>query len=186
MRLKNYIAKLSFRDTNSGKYIGDSKVSDTAEEAIQTISQKNGLQPTVVLGEAAFYGPKVDFIVKDILGQSWQLGTVQLDYQLPIRFDLTYMGADGQKHQPVMIHRATFGSLERFIAIVIEQTGGKFPLWLATEQVALLSLSDKYNGYATVVQQNLLEKGIRVTLDIRNETMGGKFERLHCAKSPIL
>lgn len=183
---KDYTAQLSFRDPSSNKYIGESKDWDLAEAAIQTIAQKKGLQTTTAVGEAAFYGPKVDFMVKDVLGRSWQLGTVQLDYQLPIRFDLTYIGVDGGKHRPVMIHRAPFGSLERFIAILIEHTGGKFPLWLAPEQAAILSLSDKYNGYAMTVQQKLLEKGIRTTLDIRNETIGKKIRETTLRKVPYI
>lgn len=183
---KDYTAQLSFRDPNSDKYIGESADWDLAEAAIQAIAQEKGLQTTTVVGEAAFYGPKVDFMVKDVLGRSWQLGTVQLDYQLPMRFDLTYIGADGGKHRPVMIHRAPFGSLERFIAILIEHTGGKFPLWLAPEQVTVLSLSDKYNGYATTVQQKLLEKGMRATLDDRNETIGKKIRETTLRKVPYI
>ncbi|WP_243517518.1 MULTISPECIES: threonine--tRNA ligase [unclassified Candidatus Cardinium] len=183
---KDYTAQLSFRDPSSDKYIGNAQDWDLAEEAIQAIAKEKGLQATVVQGEAAFYGPKVDFMVKDVLGRSWQLGTVQLDYQLPIRFDLTYMGADGGKHRPVMIHRAPFGSLERFIAILIEHTGGKFPLWLAPEQVALLSLSDKYNQYAVLVEQKLLAAGIRTTLDSRNETIGKKIRETTLRKIPYI
>ncbi|MGI2298434.1 threonine--tRNA ligase [Candidatus Cardinium hertigii] len=183
---KDYTAQLSFRDPNSNTYMGDAQDWDLAEGAIQAIAQEKGLQTTVVLGEAAFYGPKVDFMVKDALGRSWQLGTVQLDYQLPIRFDLTYMGADGQKHRPVMIHRAPFGSLERFIAILIEHTAGKFPLWLAPEQVVVLSLSDKYASYATEVQQKLLEKEIRTALDIRSETIGKKVREATLRKVPYI
>ena len=170
----HYIARLSFRDPKSDKYIGKSQDWDLAEEAIQQVTAEKGLQTTYAIGEAAFYGPKVDFIVKDALGRSWQLGTVQLDYQLPIRFDLSYIGVDGQKHRPVMIHRAPFGSLERFIAILIEHTGGKFPLWLAPEQVVVLSLSDKYNTYALDVHQQLLQDGIRSSTDLRNETVSKK------------
>lgn len=183
---KEYTAQLSFRDPTSDKYIGEPKEWDLAQSAIQTITQEKGLQTTTAIGEAAFYGPKVDFMVKDVLGRSWQLGTVQLDYQLPIRFDLTYIGADGQKHRPVMIHRAPFGSLERFIAILIEHTGGKFPLWLAPEQVVILALSDKYNSYATLVQQRLLEVGIRAALDIRNETIGKKIRETTLRKVPYI
>lgn len=183
---KTYTAQLSFRDPNKDQYIGQAADWDLAEAAIQTIAQEKGLETTVVLGEAAFYGPKVDFMVKDVLGRSWQLGTVQLDYQLPMRFNLTYIGADGGKHRPVMIHRAPFGSLERFIAILIEHTGGKFPLWLAPEQVALLSLSEKYNGYAATVAQKLLEKGIRATLDSRNETIGKKIRETTLRKVPYI
>ncbi|WP_243018080.1 MULTISPECIES: threonine--tRNA ligase [Candidatus Cardinium] len=183
---KDYTAQLSFRDPSSDKYIGNVQDWDVAEEAIQAIAKAKGLQATVVQGEAAFYGPKVDFMVRDVLGRSWQLGTVQLDYQLPIRFDLTYMGADGGKHRPVMIHRAPFGSLERFIAILIEHTGGKFPLWLAPEQVALLSLSDKYNQYAALVEQKLLAAGIRTTLDSRNETIGKKIRETTLRKIPYI
>lgn len=166
--------------------MGDPQDWDLAEAAIQAIAQEKGLQTTVALGEAAFYGPKVDFMVKDALGRSWQLGTVQLDYQLPIRFDLTYMGADSQKHRPVMIHRAPFGSLERFIAILIEHTAGKFPLWLAPEQVVVLSLSDKYASYATVVHQKLLENEIRTVLDIRSETIGKKVREATLRKVPYI
>ncbi|MGI2261737.1 threonine--tRNA ligase [Candidatus Cardinium hertigii] len=183
---KDYTAQLSFRDPNSHTYMGDPQDWDLAEAAIQAIAQEKGLQTTVALGEAAFYGPKVDFMVKDALGRSWQLGTVQLDYQLPIRFDLTYMGADGQKHRPVMIHRAPFGSLERFIAILIEHTAGKFPLWLAPEQVVVLSLSDKYASYATVVHQKLLENEIRAALDIRSETIGKKVREATLRKVPYI
>ncbi|ROT47326.1 threonine--tRNA ligase [Candidatus Cardinium hertigii] len=182
----NYTACLSFRDQNSDAYIGRSADWDLAEQAIQEVTQEKGLQTICAMGEAAFYGPKVDFIVQDALGRKWQLGTVQLDYQLPMRFGLSYIGADGQKHTPVMIHRAPFGSLERFIAILIEQTGGNFPLWLAPEQVALLSLSDKHNVYAMDVHQMLLERGVRSVLDLRNETIGKKVRDTTLRKVPYI
>ncbi|TDG95632.1 threonine--tRNA ligase [Cardinium endosymbiont of Culicoides punctatus] len=183
---KDYTARLSFRDPNSGKYIGNAIDWERAERSIKEVTEAKGLKTTCSIGEAAFYGPKVDFIVKDALGRNWQLGTVQLDYQLPLRFDLAYIGDDGKKHKPVMIHRAPFGSLERFIAILIEHTGGKFPLWLAPEQIALLPLSDKHSGYASMVHQTLLEKNIRSTIDIRNETVGKRIRDAELRKVPYI
>ncbi|WP_339044493.1 threonine--tRNA ligase [Cardinium endosymbiont of Tipula unca] len=186
LNFSDYTARLSFRDPSSDKYIGHPEDWALAERSIKEVAESKGLKTTCAIGEAAFYGPKVDFIVKDALGRNWQLGTVQLDYQLPIRFDLTYIGDDGKKHQPVMIHRAPFGSLERFIAILIEHTGGKFPLWLAPEQVILLPLSDKHSAYVTTVHQTLLEKNIRSTIDLRNETMGKKICDAELRKIPYI
>lgn len=186
LNFSDYTARLSFRDPGSDKYIGDLKDWELAEKSIKEVAESKGLKTTCAIGEAAFYGPKVDFIVKDALGRNWQLGTVQLDYQLPIRFDLTYIGDDGKKHKPVMIHRAPFGSLERFIAILIEHTGGKFPLWLAPEQVTLLPLSDKHSGYVATVHQTLLEKNIRSTIDLRSETMGKKIRDAELRKVPYI
>ncbi|HLP35131.1 MAG TPA: threonine--tRNA ligase [Amoebophilaceae bacterium] len=182
----DYTARLSFRDPSSDAYIGQAEDWEVAEQAIRMVATNKGLATTVALGEAAFYGPKVDFIVKDALGRKWQLGTIQLDYQLPLRFDLTYIGADGQKQRPVMIHRAPFGSLERFIAILIEHTGGKFPFWLAPEQITLLPVSEKYNDYAATIHQLLLEKGLRSNVDSRNETIGKRIRETELRKVPYM
>ncbi|AWN82285.1 threonine--tRNA ligase [Candidatus Cardinium hertigii] len=186
LHFTDYKAQLSFRDPKQDKYIGSLADWSLAEQAIQEVVTAKGLQATTVLGEAAFYGPKVDFMVKDALGRNWQLGTVQLDYQLPIRFDLTYIGTDGQKYRPVMIHRAPFGSLERLIAILIEHTAGNFPFWLAPEQVALLPLSDTYATYATTLYRLLLEREIRSVLDLRNETIGKKIREAALQKIPYI
>lgn len=182
----NYAARLSFRDPKSNVYIGAPADWDLAEQSIKEVAEEKGLKTTCAVGEAAFYGPKVDFMVKDALGRNWQLGTVQLDYQLPGRFDLAYIGADGQKYKPVMIHRAPFGSLERFIAILTEHTGGRFPLWLAPEQVALLPISSKYNVYVTAFHQMLLARGVRSTLDLRDETIGKKIRDVELRKVPYI
>ena len=185
-KFTDYTARLSFRDPASDKYIGSAADWERAEQAIREVTARKGLQTTCALGEAAFYGPKVDFIVKDALERSWQLGTIQLDYQLPIRFKLTYTGSDGQPHTPIMIHRAPFGSLERFIALLIEHTGGRFPLWLAPEQVAVLLLSDKSAAYGDRVHQALVDQGIRATIDVRNETMGKKIRDTELRKVPYI
>jgi threonyl-tRNA synthetase len=140
------------------------------------------LKTVTVLGEAAFYGPKLDFMIKDALGRSWQLGTIQVDYNLPERFDLEYIGADNEKHRPVMIHRAPFGSLERFIGVLIEHTGGKFPLWLAPEQVVILPISEKFNDYSAKVLGDLKAAGIRVRLDERYEKIGKKIRDAEMGK----
>lgn len=182
----DYTARLSFRDPASNAYIGKAEDWEVAEQSIRTVAANKGLATTVALGEAAFYGPKVDFIVKDALGRKWQLGTIQLDYQLPLRFDLTYIGADGRKQRPVMIHRAPFGSLERFIAILIEHTGGKFPFWLAPEQITLLPVSEKYNDYAATLHQLFLEKGLRSHVDSRNETIGKRIRETELRKVPYM
>ncbi|MBX9890195.1 MAG: threonine--tRNA ligase [Amoebophilaceae bacterium] len=185
-KFTDYTARLSFRDPASDKYIGSAADWERAEQSIREVTVRKGLQTVSALGEAAFYGPKVDFIVKDALGRSWQLGTIQLDYQLPSRFNLAYTGPDGQSHQPIMIHRAPFGSLERFIALLIEHTGGRFPLWLAPEQVAVLLLSDKYAAYGHMVHQALVDQGIRATIDVRNETMGKKIRDTELRKVPYI
>ncbi|MEO9890831.1 threonine--tRNA ligase, partial [Nonlabens ulvanivorans] len=184
---ENFTAQVSVRDTKKPeKYIGDTKNWEIAENAIISAAKDKGLNYVIEEGEAAFYGPKLDFMVKDALGRSWQLGTIQVDYNLPERFDLWYKGADNESHRPVMIHRAPFGSMERFIAILLEHTGGNFPLWLMPEQCTILSLSEKYENYAKQVA-NLLEiNEIRTTIDNRAETMGKKIREAEMNKLPYM
>lgn len=184
---KDFEAQISLRDPNNKeKYIGSDDNWDKAETAIVEACQEKGLNARVELGEAAFYGPKLDFMVKDAIGRRWQLGTIQVDYNLPERFDLEYTGADNQKHRPVMIHRAPFGSMERFVAVLIEHTGGKFPLWLTPDQVVILPISDKYNDYAHEVAKQLFEKDIRVLVDDRNEKIGRKIRDNELKRIPYL
>ncbi|MGL6179390.1 MAG: threonine--tRNA ligase [Tannerellaceae bacterium] len=184
---KDFEAQISLRDPNNKeKYIGSDENWDRAESAIVEACQEKGLNARVELGEAAFYGPKLDFMVKDAIGRRWQLGTIQVDYNLPERFDLEYTGADNQKHRPVMIHRAPFGSMERFVAVLIEHTGGKFPLWLTPDQVVILPISDKYNDYAHEVAKQLFEKDIRVLVDDRNEKIGRKIRDNELKRIPYL
>lgn len=172
---KDYLAQVSLRDPNTpDKYIGSDENWEKAEKAIQEVAVEKGLKTVVELGEAAFYGPKLDFMVRDAIGRKWQLGTVQVDYNLPERFKLEYTGADNQKHRPVMIHRAPFGSMERFVAILIEHCAGQFPLWLTPEQVRILPVSDKYNEYARSVSEKLNNYDIRALVDERNEKVGKK------------
>jgi threonyl-tRNA synthetase len=184
---ENFTAQVSIRDPKKPeKYIGDTKNWEIAENAIISAAKDKGLNYVIEEGEAAFYGPKLDFMVKDALGRSWQLGTIQVDYNLPERFDLQYKGADNESHRPVMIHRAPFGSMERFIAILLEHTGGNFPLWLMPEQCAILSLSEKYENYAKQVA-NLLEiNEIRTLVDNRAETMGKKIREAEMNKLPYM
>lgn len=171
----NYEAQISLRDKNdTEKYVGGDDVWEKAERAIVEACEEKGLKAKVEYGEAAFYGPKLDFMVKDALGRRWQLGTIQVDYNLPERFQLEYMGTDNQKHRPVMIHRAPFGSMERFVAVLIEHTGGKFPLWLTPDQVAILPISEKFNDYAMKVKEYLDMNDIRALVDDRNEKIGRK------------
>ncbi len=184
---ENFTAQISLRDPeNKEKYIGSDENWEKAEQAIINAAKDKGLKTVVEYGEAAFYGPKLDFMVKDALGRSWQLGTIQVDYNLPERFDLNYKGADNELHRPVMIHRAPFGSMERFIAILIEHTAGNFPLWLMPEQVSILSLSEKYENYAKKVLQLLENNEIRTTLDNRNETIGKKIRDAELQKVPYM
>lgn len=184
---ENFTAQVSIRDPkNPDKYIGNSDNWEKAEQAIINAAKDKGLNYIVEEGEAAFYGPKLDFMVKDALGRSWQLGTIQVDYNLPERFDLTYKGADDKLHRPVMIHRAPFGSMERFIAILLEHTGGHFPLWLMPEQVIVLSLSEKYENYAQKVLSFLKNNEIRTVLDNRNETIGKKIREAELNKFPYM
>jgi threonyl-tRNA synthetase len=167
---KEYTAQISLRDPkNTEKYIGSDENWEKAEKAIVEACSEKGLKTTTVLGEAAFYGPKLDFMIKDALGRSWQLGTIQVDYNLPERFKLEYIGADDKRYQPVMIHRAPFGSMERFCAVLIEHTAGKFPVWLTPDQVVVLSISEKYNDYAQKVLNELNISDIRTVIDDRNE-----------------
>ena len=184
---ENFSTQVSVRDPkNLEKYIGDSDVWDKAEQAIINAAEAKGLDYVVETGEAAFYGPKLDFMVKDALGRQWQLGTIQVDYNLPERFDLTYKGADNELHRPVMIHRAPFGSMERFVAILLEHTGGNFPLWLVPEQVIILSISEKYEKYARKVLNLLENNEIRALVDNRNETMGKKIRDAEMQKVPYM
>ena len=180
-------AQISLRDPNNKeKYIGSDENWDKAERAIIEATQEVGLETITELGEAAFYGPKLDFMVKDALGRSWQLGTIQVDYNLPERFELEYVGKDNEKHRPVMIHRAPFGSMERFMGVLIEHCGGKFPLWLAPEQFAILPLSDKYNEYAYKVQDALALNDIRGVIDTRTESIGKKIRDNEVKKIPFM
>lgn len=184
---ENFTAQVSLRDPNKPeKYIGDTANWDIAEQAIISAAKDKGLNYVIEEGEAAFYGPKLDFMVKDALGRSWQLGTIQVDYNLPERFDLWYKGSDNESHRPVMIHRAPFGSMERFIAILLEHTGGNFPLWLMPEQCAILSLSEKYENYAKKVADSLENNEIRTTIDNRAETMGKKIREAEMNKLPYM
>lgn len=183
----NFTAQVSIRDLKKPeKYIGSLDNWDKAEAAIISAAQAKGLDYVIEEGEAAFYGPKLDFMVKDALGRSWQLGTIQVDYNLPERFDLTYKGSDNEHHRPVMIHRAPFGSMERFIAILLEHTGGNFPLWLMPEQVSILSLSEKYEKYAQKVLNLLENDDIRALIDSRNETIGKKIRESEMNKIPFM
>jgi len=184
---ENYTAQVSLRDPeNKEKYIGGDELWDRAEREIQEAADERGLKTVAVKGEAAFYGPKLDFMVRDALGRSWQLGTIQVDYQLPKRFELEYIGSDNQKHQPVMIHRAPFGSLERFVAVLIEHCAGNFPLWLAPEQFAVLPISEKFNDYARTVVDKLKEIDIRGFLDDRDEKIGRKIRDAEVKKVPFM
>lgn len=184
---KNFEAQISLRDPNNReKYIGSDENWEKAERAIVEACEEKGLNARVELGEAAFYGPKLDFMVKDAIGRRWQLGTIQVDYNLPERFELEYTGSDNQKHRPVMIHRAPFGSMERFVAVLIEHTAGKFPLWLTPEQVVVMPISEKYNDYAHEVAAQLEMQDIRTTVDDRNEKIGRKIRDNELKRIPYL
>lgn len=183
----DFTAQISLRDPKKPeKYIGKDENWDKAEAAIIEAADEKGLKTVVETGEAAFYGPKLDFMVKDALGRSWQLGTIQVDYNLPERFDLTYKGTDNEDHRPVMIHRAPFGSLERFIAVLLEHTGGNFPLWLMPEQVMILPISDKYQKYAKNVSELLENSEIRALIDSRSEKTGRKIRDAEISKVPYM
>ena len=183
----NFEAQISLRDPkNKEKYIGSDENWHLAETAIIEACEEKGLKARKELGEAAFYGPKLDFMVKDAIGRRWQLGTIQVDYNLPERFQLEYTGADNQKHRPVMIHRAPFGSLERFVAVLLEHTAGKFPLWLSPEQAIILPISEKYNDYAREVQRQLEEADVRVSVDDRNEKIGRKIRDNELRRVPYM
>jgi len=184
---ENFTAQVSLRDLSKPeKYIGSVENWEKAENAILNAAKEKGLNYVVETGEAAFYGPKLDFMVKDALGRSWQLGTIQVDYNLPERFELEYKGSDNEMHRPIMIHRAPFGSMERFIAILLEHTGGNFPLWLMPDQVSILSLSEKYEKYAQKVLTLLENDEIRALVDNRNETIGKKIREAEMNKIPYM
>ena len=184
---ENFTAQVSLRDPdNKEKYIGSDENWHKAEQAIINAAEEKGLNYVIETGEAAFYGPKLDFMVRDALGRSWQLGTIQVDYNLPERFELTYKGSDNEEHRPVMIHRAPFGSMERFIAILLEHTGGNFPLWLMPEQAIILTLSEKYEKYAENVLNLLENHEIRALIDGRGETMGKKIREAEMNKLPFM
>ncbi|MBO5800755.1 MAG: threonine--tRNA ligase [Alistipes sp.] len=187
LKFENYTAQISLRDpNNTEKYIGSDENWEKAEGAIIQACKEKGLKTTVELGEAAFYGPKLDFMVKDALGRSWQLGTIQVDYNLPERFDLTYKGSDDKLHRPIMIHRAPFGSMERFVAVLLEHTAGKFPLWLTPDQAVVLPISEKYNDYAQEVARELNLADVRVQVDDRNEKIGRKIRDNELKRIPFL
>ena len=187
LKFENFTAQISLRDpSNTEKYIGSDEIWEQAENAIIEASQERGLKTTTVIGEAAFYGPKLDFMVRDAIGRKWQLGTIQVDYNLPERFELEYTGQDNQKHRPIMIHRAPFGSMERFVAVLIEHTGGKFPLWLTPEQFIILPISEKYEIYSKKVLSLLANYDLRGTIDERNEKTGKKIRDAELAKIPFM
>ena len=184
---EDFTAQVSLRDpAKPEKYIGSNENWDLAENAIINAAKEKDLNYVIEYGEAAFYGPKLDFMVKDALGRKWQLGTIQVDYNLPERFELSYKGSDNEEHRPVMIHRAPFGSLERFVAILLEHTGGNFPLWLMPEQVIILSVSEKYEKYAEKVSNQLKNSEIRALIDNRNETIGKKIREAQLNKYPYM
>ncbi|MSU79338.1 MAG: threonine--tRNA ligase [Gemmataceae bacterium] len=184
--LNDYRVRLGFRDPASTKYVGSAEDWDTAQTALEGIVKSLGMSYSAEPGEAAFYGPKIDFVVKDCIGRDWQLGTVQLDYNLPKRFDLEFVGADNKPHRPIMIHRAPFGSMERFMGILIEHFAGAFPLWLAPEQVRVLTVSDKFREYGEKVEAQLRERDVRVTGDFRPDKIGAKIREAQLDKIPYM
>ena len=187
LKFESFEAQISLRDPNENeKYVGSDEVWEKAERSIVEACQEKGLNAKVEYGEAAFYGPKLDFMVKDAIGRRWQLGTIQVDYNLPERFDLEYTGTDNQKHRPVMIHRAPFGSMERFVAVLIEHTGGKFPLWLMPDQAVVLPISEKYNDYAQQVANRLNILDVRTIGDFRDEKIGRKIRDNELKRIPYL
>jgi threonyl-tRNA synthetase len=182
--MSDYRVRVGLRDPDSNKYTGAKENWDKAEAACREAAKTLGVAFTEEPGEAAFYGPKIDFVVKDVIGREWQLGTVQVDYNLPIRFDLTYSGADNLPHRPVMIHRAPFGSMERFCGVLIEHFGGDFPVWLSPEQVRLVPISEKTIDYGRELLSRLRTAGIRATLDEHNDKLGAKIRRSEIEKVP--
>ncbi len=187
LKFDEFTAQISLRDPNNKeKYIGSDENWERAEQAIIKAAAEKGLKTVVEYGEAAFYGPKLDFMVKDAIGRKWQLGTIQVDYNLPERFDLTYTGADDKPHRPIMIHRAPFGSMERFVAVLLEHTGGKFPLWLSPAQCVVLPISEKFNAYAEKVAKYLGECDVRSEVDLRNEKIGRKIRDNELKRVPFL
>ena len=187
LKMTDYMAQVSLRDpSNKEKYIGSDENWEKAEKAIIEAAQKKGLKTVVELGEAAFYGPKLDFMVKDAIGRKWQLGTIQVDYNLPERFELEFTDADGSKQRPVMIHRAPFGSLERFTAVVLEHTAGHLPVWLSPDQVKVLPISEKYADYAEKICDLLKNSDIRASIDSRNETLGKRIRDISLLRVPVI
>lgn len=187
LSFENFTAQISLRDKeNHEKYIGSDENWDKAESAIIEATAEKGLSTTIEYGEAAFYGPKLDFMVRDAIGRKWQLGTIQVDYNLPERFDLNYTGADDKQHRPIMIHRAPFGSMERFVAVLLEHTAGKFPLWLTPEQAVILPLSEKFNDYANECAEKLNMCNVRTVVDDRNEKVGKKIRDNELKRTPFL
>ncbi len=187
LKFDNYEAQISLRDPNNKtKYIGSDENWHLAEQAIIEACAEKGLNARTETGEAAFYGPKLDFMVRDAIGRRWQLGTIQVDYNLPERFGLEYTGSDNQKHRPVMTHRAPFGSMERFVAVLLEHTAGKLPLWLIPEQAVILPISEKYNDYAYEVRKQLDQADVRAMVDDRNEKIGKKIRDNELKKIPYL
>ncbi|MEN8249248.1 MAG: threonine--tRNA ligase [Bacteroidota bacterium] len=183
----DYVAQVSLRDPNNQeKYLGEDELWEKAEREIQEAADERGLDTITEIGEAAFYGPKLDFMVRDAIGRQWQLGTIQVDYNLPARFNLEYVGADNQKHQPVMIHRAPFGSMERFVAVLTEHCAGNFPVWLTPDQIAVLAISEKYETYATEIFNELKENDIRGIFDNRDEKIGRKIRDAEVKKIPYM
>jgi threonyl-tRNA synthetase len=184
---KDYTTQISFRDPdNQEKYIGSDENWERAQQAIVEVAQESGLEYVIVEGEAAFYGPKMDFMVRDALGRKWQLGTIQVDYNLPERFEMEYTGSDNEKHRPIMIHRAPFGSMERFVAVLLEHCAGNFPLWLTPEQAIVLPISDKFQEYAKKVIHLLKNSEIRALVDERSEKTGRKIRDAELRKIPYM
>jgi threonyl-tRNA synthetase len=184
--LNDYRVRLGFRDPASTKYVGSAEDWDAAQASLEKIVKSLGMAYSVEPGEAAFYGPKADFVVKDCIGREWQLGTVQLDYNLPKRFELEYTGADNKPHRPIMIHRAPFGSMERFMGILIEHFAGAFPTWLAPEQARVLTVSDKFREYGEKVELQLRDRGLRVHGDYRPDKIGAKIREAQLDKIPYM
>jgi threonyl-tRNA synthetase len=180
--MDDYRVRVGLRDPDSTKYVGDPRDWDAAEAACQAAARTLGVPFSAEPGEAAFYGPKIDFVVRDVIGREWQLGTVQVDYQLPQRFELEYVGADNAVHRPIMIHRAPFGSMERFVGVLIEHFNGAFPLWLSPEQARVLPISDKFVGYARKVEASLKQAGLRASVDAGNDRLGAKVGKAETEK----
>jgi threonyl-tRNA synthetase len=182
----DYRVRIGLRDPDSSKYVGDAAQWDKAEAALRAEAQRLGADYIEEPGEAAFYGPKIDFVVKDVIGREWQLGTVQVDYNLPERFDLSYIGSDNEKHRPVMIHRAPFGSMERFVGLLIEHFGGNFPTWLAPEQVRVIPMNDALVPLAKEITQQIRQAKIRVQMDPIADKVGAKIRRAELDKVPYM
>jgi threonyl-tRNA synthetase len=184
--MNDYRVRVGLRDPDSAKYVGSAENWDKAEEACRNAARTLGVEFSEEPGEAAFYGPKIDFVVRDVIGRSWQLGTVQVDYNGPVRFDLTYTGADNQRHRPVMIHRAPFGSMERFCGVLIEHFAGHFPTWLAPEQVRILTISEKADAFAEETYAQLKAAGLRVALNNDADKIGAKIRNAQLDKIPYM